>query len=253
MATPRRFLLPISRLVMAGLRHAAVRRIAIATGVLVAAQSGCSPSSLVFPPGPSVLGVAWDSLAVDSCRGNVHNDGGTAFNTRIQLWYATGQTETAQVVIPSPADIPTSSRHAVFVARSQVTNGEPRFPRRGTVSWDGGSIPEEPRAPLVAFGMPGYGTWCWRAPDSVSALVTSTGGWAYHVVLTLETRDGVRDVSPKPDRFGPRGGGSFYSVARESMGVFLLPRVIKMRWEDYGGIRDSVVSPLVSYESSRCY
>jgi hypothetical protein len=197
-----------------------------------------------------VWSVAWDSLAVDSCRGNVWIYGSTAFNTRIQLWYATGQTESAQVVIPFPADVPTGG-HAVFVARSQVTNGEPRFPRRGTVSWDGGSLPEEPRAPLLALGAPGFSSWCWVAPDSVRAFVTSTGGWAYHVVLTLETRDGVRDVSPKPDRFGP--GGYFYSAARESMGVFLLPRVMKMRWEDYGGIRDSVVSPLVSYESSRCY
>jgi len=143
-----------------------------------------------------------------------------------------------------------------FVAPPQVTGGEPRFPRIGEIIWDGGTWPAHPRTPALSPTCAlyqGEPYWCWISPDSVLADVCNRGGWAYHVIVTLDTRDGVLDIPTIPDHLGPSQVGRFSSVARESAGVMLPPRITKVRWEDYGGIRDSLLSPVVGDSSRRCY
>jgi hypothetical protein len=162
-----------------------------------------------------------------------------ARRVRVQLWYDTASGETGHVVTPDPADLPRSEfgeSYAVFVCPPQETGGELRFPRLGEIMWDGGSQPAQPRVPNITL----QGV-AWIGADSALTTVYNVGGWAYGVVVTL---DGVGDVSPTAGRIGYRTFATFRSVARESAGVMLLPRVAKIRWEDYGGVRDSVIAPV---------
>jgi hypothetical protein len=179
------------------------------------------------------------------CSGSVFNLGHAVGNVRLQLWYATALGESSRVV--NFGAVGEFSR-ASFVTSPQLTQGEPRFPRVGQVTWDGGFWPAEPRKPALRL----Y-NWCWTAPDSLQGRVINSGGWAYHVVLTLESRDGVLDHAPPLGRLWTSGEWYMRSAARESSGTFLLPTVLKIRWEDYGGIRDSIVSPPVDTAAGRCY
>lgn len=221
---------------------------ALACVALAAVLGGCEGSSLggyqvIIPPQVQFGG--WDFLSTDSCSGWVDNVGFAASNVRLQLWYATASGESSRVVnIGAVGDF----SRAPFRALPQITQGEPRFPRAGQVTWDGGSWPAEPQKPVVWFD-----TWCWTAPDSLQGRVRDYGGWAYHVVLTLVSRDGLLDYSPPLGRLGTSGDWSFRSAARESSGSFVQPIVLKIRWEDYGGIRDSVVSPPIERAVDLCY
>ena len=76
---------------------------------------------------------------------------------------------------------------------------------------------------------------------------------AYHTNVTLETRDGIRDVSAVPDPIATSGYAVFVSAVRESAGVKVVPRITRIRWEDYGGVRDSVLSPEVTHLALHCY
>jgi hypothetical protein len=237
-------------------------RLAVAACLLCAAAGGCGGGTYdsggcdkpVAPqPGPPFMTfVSWDSIAPGQVRGRIDNQGLEARNVRVRLWYAVGQSETARVVVPEPSDVPVFGS-ATFVAPSQSVRGEARFPRIGGITWEGGSSAEQPRAPLIVFNTGKH--WCWIGPDTVVAFVANYGGWAYRVAVTVETRNGVVDVSPRPDRIAPALDSWFLSAGRESSGVMLLPRVLKFRWEDYGGIQDSVVSPPVDYLAfpERCY
>jgi hypothetical protein len=118
-----------------------------------------------------------------------------------------------------------------------MTNGEPRYPRVGQIVWLGGSTPAGPRTPVIDTTV----YWRWTSPDSLVTRFINGGGWAYHFVVTLENRDGVRGYSPP---LGQLGGGRdwfLYAAARESLGVLMPPRIRQMRWEDYGGVEYSHV------------
>ena len=209
---------------------------------------------------PLVAFIYWDSLSVTSCRGWLNNFGGhAASNARVQLWYATAQGETSRVVLVG--NLGGAGGQAPFFATPQLTGGEPRFPRVGVVSWNGGSTPEDPRAPKLRFSEYNTGgcencrpRWCWTSPDSLIGMVYNSGGLAYHVAMTLENRDGVRDFAPPLGRIPAKNGDwSIYSAPRESSGIRLPPRIQKIRWEDYGGIRDSLISPPVDTTTCRWY
>jgi len=231
--------------------------------LFAAALGGCGANVGGFEPEypPTVSFYSWDSLSVISCRGWLYNFGHVASNARVQLWYATAQGETSRVVLVG--NVGDFSR-APFFATPQLTGGEPRFPRVGVISWNGGSQPEETRVPKLQFSAfsPATGDcgscpprWCWKSPDSLLGTIYNSGGWAYHVAATLENRDGVRDFAPPLDRVPARNRDDWdiTSVARESLGILLPPRILKIRWEDYGGIRDSLVSPPVDTTTTRCY
>ncbi len=109
-----------------------------------------------------------------------------------------------------------------------------------------------PRRPALIFDY----AWCFYGADSVRGSVRNAGGWAYQVVVTLEGRNGVQDVRLDPGRvpvWGPSETGTpFASVVRDSSGLIVVPRILKIRWEDYGGIRDSVVSPAFTHAWRLC-
>jgi hypothetical protein len=223
-------------------------RIWIAACSISLALAGCGDVGLggfqpTYPPYVQFYG--WDSLSAVACQGQVYNLGHAAADVRIQLFYATAMGESARVVsIGTVGDF----SGAPFTALPQVTQGEPRFPRVGQTSWNGGSWPGEPRKPTLQFYI-----WCWSAPDSLQGRLINFGGWAYHIVLTVENRDGVRDFAPDQGQLRTSGEWYFRSAARESSGTLLLPKILKIRWEDYGGIRDSVVSPPIDTTAVRCY
>jgi len=196
---------------------------------------------------------SWDSLGVDSCRGWLFNLGTAANHAQVELFYATALGETSRVV--NVGYVPKYGK-AFFLTPPQVTRGEPRFPRAGKTASEagqGGSGPEELRTPWIEFT-----GWIWTGPDSLYGELHHSVGWAYRVAVTVENRDGVIDFAPSalygvivtpgvPVDFLPPGAGfRFYSVARESSGVSLPPKVLKIRWEDYGGIRDSLISPAIA-------
>lgn len=202
---------------------------------------------------PTEIGfLEWDSLTATSCRGWLGNVGLSTSNAQVELWYATAQGETLRVV--SVGEVPASTGAGFgmvsFRATPQLTGGEPRFPRVGVVSWNGGSSRGQPRNPDLRFN----GNWCWTSPDSLQGSIENRGGWAYHVVMTIEDGAGVHEIAQPLGRLRGQGAiWAFKAAARESLGILLPPKLLKFRWEDYGGIADSIVSPPADTASSRCY
>jgi hypothetical protein len=227
----------------------------VASG-LAAALGGCGAGNGagVEPSFPALCNFSyWDSLSASTCRGWLGNFGHNAKNATVELWYATALGETSRVVyVGEVGNWPTSTGFSPFFAPPQVTNGEPRFPRVGQVLWTGGVSPAQPRSPELHLSQ--Y-LGCWSAPDSLSIGIGNRGGFAYHVVVTLENRDGVRDFSPPRGHLAPGSDGwNFKSVARESSGILVPPIVRGLRWEDYGGIQRNVVPPPTPlFPPLRCY
>jgi hypothetical protein len=228
-----------------------LRSAALAAATL-AAIDGCGVGGLT--PQPTQVAVrfsGWnvDSLAAGACFGYLQNEGKAASHVRVHVLYATPQGDTVLAAIPQPSNI-SDFGSATFTTPAQETATDRRFPRVDSISWDGGGfdVPWEPPSPHM------YG-WCWTGPDSVRGQVLVSGEWAYRVTVTLQTRDGVKEILTVPHRIGPGYGAFFYSVAGESAGVMVLPRVTKFRWENYAGTPDSVISPLIDYRdvSSVCY
>ena len=204
----------------------------------------------VQPTFPPDVGFSyWDSLSATTCRGYVGDFFSPAADVRLELWYAGALRESSKIVVVG--NVPGGpGSFTPFYATPQTTNGEPRFPRAGLVTWRGGSNPSPyPRAPFFSP----FGNWCWSAPDSLVWSVYNSGGWAYHVVVTLENRDGVRDFSPPLGRLGSAQTWYLYSPARDSSGVLVAPKVIGMRWEDYGGVPYSQVPQPLGILPTRCY
>jgi hypothetical protein len=73
--------------------------------------------------------------------------------------------------------------------------------------------------------------------------VRGSASWAYHVIVRVETRDGVLDLPTIPDRFGPGENAYYHCLPRDSAGVALPPKILRIQWEDYGGIAKGVDSP----------
>jgi hypothetical protein len=213
---------------------------AAVVGLLAAVVAGCGGGGgggviPTFPP--EVWFGGWDSLTSDTCWGRLYNLGSlgshTARNVRIQLWYATGLREDPHVVASNPVDILDVGR---FACPPQLTNGDPRYPRLGRISWDGGSMDQSllggVRNPLIS----GETVWCRAGPDSVRGRVgNGDGGWAYRVVVRVETNRGVLDIPTTPDHLGFRQFSSYYCPVLDSASA-TPPRLIRVQWEDYGGI-----------------
>ena len=95
--------------------------------------------------------------------------------------------------------------------------------------------------------------WCRAGTDSIHGSLWNNGGWAYRLVVSLETASGLVEVRPTADRVGPVpdfeffgaldgvGVARFTSASRDSAGVRLPLRVVMIRWQDYGGVPDSLV------------
>ncbi len=195
---------------------------------------------------------AWDSLGTAQCRGWVFNQGFEASDVRVQLWYATPSGEMSQVAsIPGTVG---TFRGASFFAAPQLTGGEPRFPRVGTVTFSneqgnyGGSSPAQPRTPDLELTM----VWCQLDGDSVQCEVKNHGGYAYGVVVHLDTRDGPRDVALAPDPLPYGVKTRLSSVVGDSAGVPVSPRVTSVHWEDYGGTPGDLISPTTSRQIYDC-
>jgi len=163
--------------------------------------------------------LVWGTLAVDGVQGYLTNDYiGEAVNITVTLYYATGASEHALVVVRDP-------------------------PRVGPVRWKGGSSPAALRRPNLVIDS----SWCFFAADSVMGRIENFGGRAYHVVVTVNGKNGVQDIAPSSG-----WGVPFSTVVRDSAGQLVVPQVLKIRWEDYGGIADSVVSPGFSHAWTAC-
>jgi hypothetical protein len=89
-----------------------------------------------------------------------------------------------------------------------------------------------PRKPSIDYG--------FATGDSVVGS-DHYGGYAYHLSVTVEDGSGLHTITS----WNPRGQflTGFTCVPRDSSGVRLPPRVLLIRWEDYGGIVDSLVTP----------
>lgn len=173
----------------------------------------------------------WDSLSTDSCWGNVTGWAGNATNVQLHFWYATGNGETVRVLRDGQT----------FPVPAQITRGEARFPRVGAITWDGGGTAAQPRAPVVWLGgQRPY--WSAMSADSMQALLGNNGGVAYHVTVTIEGRNGIEVLSSIPDRLEMDRSAYVRTVPVGVTGA-VAPRILKVAWEDYGGIRDSTVSP----------
>jgi hypothetical protein len=175
----------------------------------------------------------WDSLSSDSCWFSVANWGTeTPSNVRLRFWYATGSGETVRVLDGDGSP----------VVPAQITRGEPRYPRVGAITWDGGAAPEQPRRPVVWLaGQRPY--WSSISPDSMGLVFGNNGGTAYHLTATVENREGIQVLSAVPDRLELDKSAVLRSVPLNASGTQVPPRILKIEWEDYGGIRDSLVSP----------
>ena len=208
----------------------------VAILVLAFTLSGCGANVGGYEPTfPATLRFAyWDPISGDSCWGQVVNWGSeTATNVRLHLWYATAAGETVRVL----------REGQWFPVPAQITRGEARYPRVGTLSWDGGAAPEDPRAPSIGLDGPSP-HWFAFGPDSMSATIGNNGGYAYHLTMTIENRNGVQEISHSGLDPLPRYKTAYFrSVPLSSSGTPVAPRILKIRWEDYGGIADSVVSP----------
>lgn len=175
----------------------------------------------------------WDSLSSDSCWFSLANWGTEPpSNVRIRFWYATGQGETVRVL--SGDDLP--------VVPAQITRGERRYPRVGAITWDGGVAAEQPRRPVVWLAGPSP-HWSSIGPDSMQLLFGNNGGTAYHLTATIENRDGLQVISAVPDRLELDKSAWVRSVPLNASSPQQPPKILKIAWEDYGGIRDSLVSP----------
>lgn len=216
------------------MRHSLIK---VAILGLAVALAGCGAGGGGLEPTfPTMLMFAqWDSLSADSCWGEVVDLGlgvHPATNVRLDLWYATAAGETLRVLRDSQW----------FPAPAQITRGEPRYPRVGAITWDGGGTVAYPRAPVIWLaGSRPY--WSTFGPDSMSVLIGNDGGYAYHLTMTLENRNGVQEISAVPDRLPRYQDAFFRSVPLNSSGTPVAPLILKIRWEDYGGKRDSLVSP----------
>src|SRR5436190_10228754 len=100
-------------------------------------SGGCAQPVAPQPGPPFMTFVSWDSIAPGLVQGRVDNQGKEARHVRVRLWYAVGQSETAQVVVPEPSDVPLLGS-ATFVVPIQSVRGEARFPRIGGITWEGG-------------------------------------------------------------------------------------------------------------------
>jgi hypothetical protein len=77
----------------------------------------------------------------------------------------------------------------------------------------------------------------------MSAIISNGGGYAYHLTMTIQNRNGVQEMHSVPDPLPWFKSAYFRSVPLNSSGTAVAPRILKIRWEDYGGKRDSLVSP----------
>jgi len=159
-----------------------------------------------------------------------------------------GRTEslTVRVVRVPPTGEIRELGTSYFYASPQMTNGESRYPRLGMISWDGGTRPGQPRKPSMRFER-----MCYVRADTLIAWFGNDGGWAYHVRATYEDRNGIHTIPISPDPL-PAQGWDFWCVPRESSSVRLPPRILLIEWEDYGGVRDSLVGPPVDTLYANC-
>jgi len=207
----------------------------------IAGCGGLNPTGDKFVA--NVRFLVWGTLAVDGVQGYLTNDYiGKAENITVTLYYATGASEHPLVVVPDPPRVDGFGGTS-FRGPPQVTAGELRYPRVGPVRWKGGSSPAAPRRPNLVIDS----SWCFFATDSVMGRIENFGGWAYHVVVTVNGKNGVQDIA-----LSSGWGVPFSTVVRDSAGQLVVPQVLKIRWEDYGGIADSVVSPGFAHAWTAC-
>ena len=219
------------------------------------ALGGCGGGVGGFEPTfpPILTFVGWDSIAPGQCQGHLYNSGFTASDVRVQLFYATPSGE-APLTVSIPGLVgPSPFGGASFVAAAQMTAGHQRFPRVGVITFANekgssrGSTPAQPRAPRLSFPMP----WCRVGTDSVQGEMQNDGGYAYDLVIHVQTRDGLRDLVLNRNPLRP-GRFPFNSLVGDSAGVSVPPRVIGVHWEDYGGTRGDLVSPPTTGGISDC-
>jgi hypothetical protein len=221
-------------------------RVAAGGFALVVGLIGCTAE---LPPGltPSAPGppriefLGWAGPGGGNYTGKLLNVGETAHNIRVEVWYANAQDESVRVVIPGPSDVE-PYHYSFFSIPAQISNGELRYPRLGSISWDGGSRPAEPRKTSI---LP-YGACRLRADTLLVYFGNTT--WAYHGSVTYEDRAGIHVVPIVPDPL-PSGGWILSSLPLDSSGVQLPPRLLKVRWEDYGGVPDSVMDAPTAWQA----
>lgn len=209
--------------------------ITIAAVGLAVVLAGCGAESGSFKPtvNPTMVRWArWDSLSRDSCWGSVLSGARRAANVELHFWYANGNAETVRVL---PED-------QAFPVPAQITRGEARFPRVGTITWDGGTWPEEPRAPVIWLGGP-RPYWSPISVDSLQLLLGNNGGFAYHVTVTIEGRHGIETLHAVPDPIPFDRSAVVRAVPVNTSGSPVGPRILAVTWEDYGGIGDSTMAP----------
>ena len=205
------------------------------------AGCGLSPSSDTFLA--NVHFQTWGTLEVDGATGYLTNDYiGKAENVSVTLYYATGASEHPLTVAPDPPRVDGFGGTS-FRAAAQVTAGELRYPRVGQVRWKGGSSPAQPRRPNLVIDS----SWCFFGTDSAMGRINDYGGRAYHVVVAVNGKNGVQSID-----LGSNWGAPFSTVRRDSAGQEVVPQVLKIRWEDYGGLADSVVSPVFAHAWRAC-
>src|SRR5437867_3961601 len=141
---------------------------ATAAFLIVVAGMGCGVSVSVplFPVTHNPAQVTlefWTTLPGGSYLGHLQNHGSRADHVSVEVWYADGAAESAQVVVPSQDHLE-ELHQGSFTVSPQVSNGESRYPRVGTVSWNGGTSPGTPRKPVMSI----QGFYCYA--DSLVGL-----------------------------------------------------------------------------------
>lgn len=220
-------------------RGSASRRVTVAALAILAAFAflGCGGAvGGIFPftgyPPPRIVFTTWTLPAGSTCTAGLQNDGDDAGTVRVEVWYATGAAESSLTVTAFPNPFG-HYRRGQFYAPGQRTNDEWRFPRLGTITWTGGSVPAQPRLPAPTFFM------CFTKPDTVSVWAENDSGWAYHMNVKFEDRNGVQEAVDARPLQGILNW-HFECATRDSAGKIVPPRLLSAYWEDYGGTPDSV-------------
>jgi hypothetical protein len=198
---------------------------------------GCdSPERLGYEIGkaPEVGFSGWDRLDADSCRGYVFSHGtGPANDVRVNVFYGTPRGEQQVVVIPENDQLAAFYGVSAFYTPAQVTNGELRYPRVGSVTCRGGSSRGQSRSPSLYS----VTRWCIHGPDSLSAVVASGwDGWGYHVKAVVDIGTRTITVPVLPDPLPWKSDGHYVTPRRESSGVDVPPQLLRFEWEDYAGV-----------------
>jgi len=205
---------------------------------LALAMAGCSEALSGIQPklSPELRFAGWVRISADSCWGSIRDLAEGAFgsptNLVMRFWYATATGETLRVVHTGES----------FPVPVQRTRGEPRYPRVGEMTWDGGVSVAEPRAPSIFLGGSSP-YWTALGPDSMTAVVANGGGYAYHLTMEVENRNGIQQLTVVPDPLPSGQSTIVVSVPRFFTTNPIAPQIRRIRWEDYGGVRDSMVPP----------